>query len=188
MLDRVFLLVACSLALSACATTAPERHTAPVHPQAVALAELLVATGRTDPARIDGARAEMAALSEALLRTPAVEAATVDSQPSQAAYDEPGPAPDLVGARSVMSAVHLASYRMAEHAGPGWRELQAEHPAQLAGLQARLARADLGERGVFLRLKAGPLDSPDAARALCARLEAAGAWCAPSDFNGERLR
>ncbi|MCR9128517.1 MAG: hypothetical protein NXI12_03265 [Alphaproteobacteria bacterium] len=188
MLVRLFLPAACGFALSACATTGPERHIAPVHPEAAALAELLVATGRTEPARIDAARAEMAALNEALLRRPEAEAAPVEPQNSQAVNAEPGPMPDLDGARSVMSAVHLASYRIADRAGSGWRELQAEHPALLSGLEARLAPVELGERGVFLRLKAGPLDSPDAARALCARFEAAGAWCAPSDFNGERLR
>lgn len=188
MLARLSLLAACGFALSACATTAPERQPPAVHPEAATLADLLLSTGRTDPARIDAARAEMAALNEALLRRPEAEAAPIEPQASQAAYVEPGPMPDLEGARSVMSAVHLASYRMADHAGSGWRELQAEHSGLLSGLEARLARADLGERGVFLRLKAGPLDSLDAARALCARLEAAGAWCAPSDFNGERLR
>jgi hypothetical protein len=188
MLVRLSLLAACGFALSACATTPPERHAAAVHPQAAALADLLVATGRTDPARIEAAHAEMAALNEALLRAPAAEAAPVEPQALQAAHAPPGPMPDLDGARSVMSAVHLASYRVVDHAGSGWRELQAEHPGLLSGLEARLARADLGERGVFLRLKAGPLDSPDAARALCARFEAAGVWCAPADFNGERLR
>ena len=99
----------------------------------------------------------------------------------------PGPAPDLSGARSLLSAVHLASYRHAEHAAPGWAELKSRFPNTLAGSQPRLARADLGEQGVFLRLKAGPFDSPAAAQAICDRLAAAGAWCAPTAFTGEGL-
>ncbi len=181
------ILAACAgLSLAACTATTPDPAVSGVHPEAAALADLLLETGRSDPERIEAARGEMAALSDALTQT-APETAPETAPSPQPDPAPPAPAPDLSGARSVMSAAHLASYRDRAHAGPGWRALQAQFPALLADLEPRLAPADLGERGVFLRLKAGPLDSPAAARRLCARIEAAGAWCAPADFTGQAL-
>jgi len=37
---------------------------------------------------------------------------------------------------------------------------------------------------VYLRLKAGPFDSRDAAQAWCAQAQAEGYWCQPVDFTG----
>jgi hypothetical protein len=85
-----------------------------------------------------------------------------------------------------MSAVHLASYRSPVHALRGWAELEARHGG-LAGLQARVSRVDLGDRGVFLRLKAGPFDTPAAAEAECDAIKASGEWCTVTDFAGEAL-
>jgi hypothetical protein len=183
---RLILIACCALSLTACATTGPEAGRGGVHPQAAALADLLIETGRSDPERIEAAGAEMAAL-RAALTPPAPQSAPPAAPSMETAESLSAPAPDLSGARSVMSAVHLASYRQLEHAAAGWLELRAQHASLLATLEPRLAEADLGERGVFLRLKAGPLDSPEAARALCAQVEAAGQWCAPSDFNGRAL-
>lgn len=152
--------------------------------RAAEMADLLVRTAADRPDRIRSADAEMAALERALLIDAPMASQMNASQSAEMAL---APAPDLTGARSLLSAVHLASYRNPQNAEAGWRELQADAPDALAGLEARLAEADLGERGVFLRLKAGPLDSPDAAAALCARLEAAGHWCSPVDFGGRPL-
>lgn len=111
------------------------------------------------------------------------------SEPAQAAAPEPAPepaplpAPDLTGARSILHGVHLTSYRDPAHVAAGWRALQGALPA-LEGLSARVAPADLGERGVYLRLKAGPFDTRDAAQAWCAGLQADGHWCQPVDFTG----
>jgi hypothetical protein len=185
---RLILAVCCGLSLAACAATGPDADISAVHPQAAALADLLIETGRNDPDRIESAGPEMAALHAALTPpTPQSAPTQAPSMEAAEALSAPGPAPDLSGARSVMSAVHLASYRQIEHAVAGWLELRAQHASLLTELEPRLAEADLGERGVFLRLKAGPLDSPEAARALCAEVEAAGQWCSPSDFNGRAL-
>ncbi|MEQ8405363.1 MAG: SPOR domain-containing protein [Oceanicaulis sp.] len=170
-----------ALSLSACATT-PE-PSAPSRAQA--LAALLVETEAANPARIAAAHAEMAALERALTRTPRPDPAP-ETAASPDAAPVPPAAPDLSGARSVMSAVHIASYRERRHAEAGWTQLEARH-APLSGLAARLSRADLGERGVFLRLKAGPFDTPAAAEAACDAIKASGDWCAVTDFTGEGL-
>ena len=176
-LSALFVLVGCATSGSGQPMTAEAARAAEV-------ADLLTRTAAARPDRIRSAGAELAALELALLDDANLEYGYAP-EPAEAAA--PPPAPDLTGARSLLSAVHLASYRNLRNAEAGWRELQVAESEVLAGLEPRLAEADLGERGVFLRLKAGPLDSPDAAAALCARLEAAGHWCAPVDFNGRML-
>jgi hypothetical protein len=169
------------LGLTACAATelgpAPE---AAQQTRAQALAALLMQTEATSPARLAAAEPEMSALEAALVRVPEMAQAPVPSAQT------PGPAPDLSGAHSVMSAVHLASYREHHHAVSGWAELEGRHGG-LAGLQARLTEVDLGDRGVFLRLKAGPFDTPAAAEAACDAIKASGEWCTVTDFAGEAL-
>lgn len=169
------------LALTACATTAPgPASDAAPQTRAHALAALLIETEAADPARLAAAEPEMSALEAALVRAPEM------SQASMHRVQTPGPEIDLSGAHSVMSAVHLASYRDPAHALRGWAELEARHGG-LAGLQARASRVDLGDRGVFLRLKAGPFDTPAAAEAACDAIKASGEWCAVTDFAGEAL-
>ena len=47
----------------------------------------------------------------------------------------------------------------------------------LAGMAPSFARVELGERGSFYRIQAGPLPSRDAARGACERLSKAGTVC-----------
>jgi len=172
-------ILAIALAVSACAT-APEPAPAEPQTRAQALAALLVSTDANAPARVMAAEAEMAALEAALTRSAANPIDPVDPVPDLVA------APNLNGARSVLSAVHVASYREFTHAARGWRQLTERH-AVLSGRSARLERVDLGERGVFLRLKAGPFDTPEAAATACAAIRSAGDWCAVTGFGGDPL-
>lgn len=171
------LLILAALSVSACGATTAAPGSAEAM-RAAALARLLQETAAQDPARIVAADGEMSALEYALLATPQAAPQAAAPEP------EPLPAPDLTGARSILYGVHLTSYRDAAHVAAGWRALQGTLPV-LDGLSARVAPADLGERGVYLRLKAGPFDSRDGAQALCARLQAEGYWCQPVDFTGE---
>jgi len=152
--------------------------------EAVRLADLLTQTAQDRPDRVRRAGAQMAALELALTRPDAAEAI---AEPTDVVLRAIASAPDLTGAQSLMSAVHLASYREYENLLSGWSSLQADAPEVLGRLEARVSEVDLGDRGVFLRLKAGPLDSPAMARALCAQLDAAGHWCAPADYTGDLL-
>lgn len=178
-MKRVFLILA-ALSVSACGATTASPDT-PEAMRAAALARLLEQTAAQDPARIVAAGEEMSALEYALLAR---------FEPAQAAAPEPEaeppplPAPDLAGARSILHGVHLTSYRDPAHVAAGWRALQGTLPS-LEGFSARVAPADLGERGVYLRLKAGPFDTRDAAQAWCAQAQAGGHWCQPVDFTGE---
>ncbi|MCF8500333.1 MAG: SPOR domain-containing protein [Rhodospirillum sp.] len=78
------------------------------------------------------------------------------------------------------SGIHLASYKSEATAKAGWAELRAKYPSLLGPLTPHLSRVDLGAKGVYLRLKAGPLGGGGAAKALCAKLKAVGQYCVPT--------
>lgn len=73
--------------------------------------------------------------------------------------------------------VQLASsYGSPERLRGAWSSLRAAYPDLLSNLQHRVERADLGDdKGVWYRLRAGPLPSEAAATRLCVELERRGA-------------
>lgn len=100
-----------------------------------------------------------------------------------------GNAPDKMNAGSkpalsgFQPAVHLASYRQKGAAERGWAALSKRF-SQLAGLKPSIERVDLGtSKGVFYRLKAGPLPSNNAAKDVCRQLKAKRQYCEPSTIN-----
>jgi len=81
-------------------------------------------------------------------------------------------------------AVHLASYRQKKAAERGWAQLQKQFGSLLGGLTPNIERVDLGGgKGVFYRLKAGPLPSNGAAQDTCRKLKAKRQFCDPSTIN-----
>jgi TPR repeat protein len=80
--------------------------------------------------------------------------------------------------------VHLASYRYVENAETGWNELLGKHGDLLGGLGPMINRVEIPGKGTFYRLKAGPVDSLDAAKRLCAGLKARGAYCDAKPTKG----
>ena len=90
--------------------------------------------------------------------------------------------------QSVLYGLHLASYRSDESARAGGRILASEAPDALRDLHPRVESVDLGEeRGLYLRLKAGPVDSLADATARCAMLTQAGLYCRADDYAGRDL-
>ena len=94
------------------------------------------------------------------------------------------PAPMLKDARSLFYAVHLGSYRTASRAFEGYAQIKAKTPGALNNLQPRVERVDLGSKGVFERLKAGPFASREEALSVCSQLRPSGQYCVPADFTG----
>ncbi len=69
------------------------------------------------------------------------------------------------------AAVQLASMRSREEAEQEWERLRESNRELLGGLSADIQRADLGaERGIYYRLRVGPLADGRAAVALCRSL------------------
>ena len=78
-------------------------------------------------------------------------------------------------------AVHLASYRTKKAADRGWAQLRRAHRALLGKLGPEVTKVNLGPgKGVYYRLKVGPVDSADDATDLCRKLKKRRQYCEPS--------
>lgn len=73
--------------------------------------------------------------------------------------------------------VQLAAYRSAAMAQRAWARVRARHKEALERLSPVFERVDLGAKGVFHRLQAGPVADLAAAATLCQRLRLARQTC-----------
>ena len=94
------------------------------------------------------------------------------------------PAPQLDHGRSLFFAVQIGSYRDQSRAIAGWNELKAKAPEVFFGLRPRIEQVDLGAKGVFMRLKAGPIFSETEVMKRCQQLQSQGVSCIETDFTG----
>lgn len=117
---------------------------------------------------------ERAAIEAAVMPKPqpmAKPAAAAADAKAEAAAAKTGPQP----------AVHLASYRSPKEADRGWAQLRRAYPELVGALKPEVTKVDLGPgKGVYYRLKAGPLADPGAADALCKKLKSRRQYCEPS--------
>lgn len=88
---------------------------------------------------------------------------------------------------SILFGVHLASYKHMDNTRRGWTIFQEKYPAQFAAKQARAEKVDLGAKGEFLRLRAGPYASMADAAKVCDVLHADGLYCVAQGFGGRPL-
>ncbi|WP_366555988.1 SPOR domain-containing protein [Aquibaculum sediminis] len=73
--------------------------------------------------------------------------------------------------------IQLASVGNRDAIEREWSRMQERHPEVLGDLTLQVEEADLGERGTFYRLQAGPVPTRESADQLCARLQAAQQDC-----------
>lgn len=92
---------------------------------------------------------------------------------AQAAAAPPVSAPAAKGAYRVQ----LAALRTAEEANKEWERLRRAQPEILGKLSGSIVRADLGAKGVFYRIQAGPVGDEAGARDLCRRLSEKKVGC-----------
>ena len=110
------------------------------------------------------------------------KAVETPSAPAQTIADvPPAPAKPAAAAASADMAkaagLHLASYKDKENAERGWRQLLSRNEDVLKGLSHTIEPIDLGERGTFFRLVAGPVTDRDMAEKMCGTLKTRGAYC-----------
>ena len=74
--------------------------------------------------------------------------------------------------------IHLASFSNEANAVSGWAALKARYPDHLNSKTYALRLADLGDRGIFVRLIAWPFPDSASARAVCADLQRRAQYCA----------
>ncbi len=89
----------------------------------------------------------------------------------------PSPAPTAAPAAGGTFHIQLASVLSEEAAQAEWKRVSSKNKGLLGAYAPLITKADLGERGVFYRLRAGPLSDKAAADALCAALEEAKVGC-----------
>jgi TPR repeat protein len=120
----------------------------------------------------------------AAAKTPAAEPAAKAPEPSTqlASAKAPDAAPASSGSASQQAApsgvrIQLISMASEEAAWGAWKQISGKYPAQLTGLTATVEPADLGAKGTFYRVQAGPFDSVTAAQDRCSAMKEAGLDC-----------
>lgn len=73
--------------------------------------------------------------------------------------------------------IQIAAFRDQVQAAAGFARLRTAYPDLVAGLTPDVERADLGDRGIYFRLRLGAFQTKDAATALCTRLKGRGQDC-----------
>lgn len=136
--------------------------------------QLVVPDPGTEPVK---AEAPAGAIAPSLPSQAAPAQADVPAQASPAAVQATPSAngaltpsaPSVLGAAPGIVAVHLASFRSEQAAEQGWALLRQQFPS-LMGLQPKVLRVEIPDRGVYYRLNAGPLASREVAQDLCKTL------------------
>ena len=73
--------------------------------------------------------------------------------------------------------VQLASVKSEDGARKEWARMRRAHPDLLGDLELSVQSADLGERGVFYRIRTGPFPNRATARDMCWQIKAAKLDC-----------
>ncbi len=95
-----------------------------------------------------------------------------------AATPPTSPAKDQMAAKAGEMALHLSSNKTKKAAIQEWSQLKSAFPEQLERLKLEVARTDLGKKGVFYRVMAGPFPDKSAASQICAQLRKKDQYCA----------
>lgn len=121
----------------------------------------------TQPIQLAAPAAAPAAVTPAPVAPAPQQVATAPATPAPAAT-QAAPTGDFV--------VQLASLRSPEQAQATFNTLQGRFGSILTGFSPDIQRADLGDRGIYHRLRVGPMDRTSA-NSLCQRYQAAGGDC-----------
>lgn len=143
-----------------------------------AAAEDLVADRITELARADEQLQTdpVAAAPEPVPATRATAASTPTAEPV-AAPPKPTVTYRSGGALTGSHLVQIGAFRSQEEADGQWSKLQGKLGAYLDGKANDVERADVGDKGVFYRLRIGPFASADEAKTYCAGLKERGTDC-----------
>lgn len=90
---------------------------------------------------------------------------------------EPETTKSIGSATSGEYVVQVGSFRGADLAVAGWESLKKKHDALVANLRPDVKVVDLGDRGIYYRLRIGPFDDKASANSTCTSLKAARQDC-----------
>lgn len=110
---------------------------------------------------------------------PAAKAAAEPKPPAQPkpAQAKPAAAAPAEAAPNGRIQVRLGSLRSPDGAREEWTRLKRENADLLGNLTANAVRADLGEKGIYYRIEAGPFADAAAAERLCSELKRRNRGC-----------
>ncbi len=120
-------------------------------------------------------------------RDPSIEDVIAERERAQSeARTEPAPAPAPQPAEPEPAAqpgvalpyvAQIAAFRSEDDAQSDWRRFARTYPELASGRNADIQRADLGERGIYYRLRINGFSTRDAANTYCQTLQARGQAC-----------
>jgi hypothetical protein len=109
---------------------------------------------------------------------PAPPPGTAPAKPAPKAAEAAKPAkPAEPAAGGPPTKIQLASLRTPDEARDEWQRLKRDNPDLLGKLTAVAVKADLGERGIWYRVEAGPIGDKAAAVKLCKALKERDLGC-----------
>ena len=94
------------------------------------------------------------------------------ASPSKAAQAPSSPSKPAAGAR-----LQLGSLRSEDAARQEWERIKRKNSDLLGSLSATPVRADLGDKGIYYRIQAGPIADPAAAERICGELKQRSIGC-----------
>jgi cell division septation protein DedD len=115
--------------------------------------------------------------AEAPPPAPAPAPAAAAPAPAPAPSPTQAPATQAASAVSGGAVLQVGAYPSEDLAQEAWQNFRAEHSTLVAGLSPDIQRADLGERGIWYRVRIGPYTDDAAASAACENLVANGGSC-----------
>ena len=123
------------------------------------------------PAALAESEPAAAVVAEAKLEE---ETPETKAQAAEAAKTEPAAGVETFGKDKYDAPathyIQLLSVKSESDAKTGWEKMKKQFSSQLGGLGVRVQKADLGERGVYYRLQAGPVAQAKA-KSICAALD-----------------
>jgi cell division protein FtsN len=130
------------------------------------------------PAQTKPAQPEtkVAALPQAASKPPAQLAPPVETPPQQTAKAESAP-PAATASTGGEYLLQIGSYKSEDEANAAWASGKTKHASILAGYSPDVKKVDLGDKGVWYRLRIASFADKGAANDLCDKLKADGGTC-----------
>ena len=116
-------------------------------------------------------------LAQVAAEPPAVQIEPVSAPAPQPVNLATAPAGQGVADKLEGWTVQLVSQRDAESAWDNWNRIQDRNSSILKGAEAAVIKGDLGDQGIYYRLRVHKLDSKQDASDLCRKLKRAGTSC-----------
>ena len=132
------------------------------------------------PSQTDAARPSTGAMPPASSTPENPPAVTQMAQPQQQAAASPskaGQAPSSPSKSATGTRLQLGSLRSEDAARQEWERIKRKNSDLLGSLSATPVRADLGDKGIYYRIQAGPIADPAAAERICGELKQRSIGC-----------